>query len=93
MLVVAEENVEAIVETYAGLGGGGADGGGVYFTNAVTEIVAGQDSRIDRKLQHEGPRAYHVAAMSVQLAVSATFVCARRHARGAACRATTSASP
>lgn len=70
VLVVAEENVEAtLIETF------GASRDGVYFTNAVTEIVAGQDSRIDHcRLQHESTKAYHVAAMQVTLARSATFV-------------------
>jgi Fe-S cluster assembly protein SufD len=70
VLVVAEENVEAtVVETYAGLGEG------VYFTNAVTEIVAAQDSRIDHcRLQHESQQAYHVSAMQVTLGKAATFV-------------------
>ena len=70
VLVVAEENVEAtVVETYAGLDGG------VYFTNAVTEIVAAQDARIDHcRLQLESPQAYHVSAMQVTLGQAATFV-------------------
>src|SRR5207249_3314359 len=41
VLVIADDNVEAqIVESYVG-------GAGVYFTNAVTEIVLGKDCRID----------------------------------------------
>ena len=57
------------VETYAGAGDG------MYFTNAVTEIVAGRDSRIDHcKLQQESLAAYHVSTMQVQLAHGANFV-------------------
>lgn len=70
VLVIAEENVEAsIVETYAG------DGEGEYFTNAVTEIVAGQDCRLDHcKLQQETLEAFHVATMQVQLGAGAQLV-------------------
>jgi Fe-S cluster assembly protein SufD len=43
----------AIVETYVG--------SGAYFTNAVTEIVAGEGSVIDHyRLECESPEAYHV---------------------------------
>ena len=70
VLVVAEENVEAtIVESYVG------ERAGTYFTNAVTEIIAGADSRIDHcKLQQESLEAYHVATMQVHLSRSARFV-------------------
>jgi Fe-S cluster assembly protein SufD len=70
VLVVAEENVEAaFVESYVG------EGDGTYFTNAVTEIIAAQDSRIDHcKLQQESHDAYHVATTQVNLARSARFV-------------------
>lgn len=56
VLIVAEENVEAqVVESYAGLSG-------VYFTNAVTEVVVGRDCRVDHcKLQQESLDAYHVS--------------------------------
>lgn len=74
VLVVAEDNVEAtIVESY--VGAPGDDGAGIYFTNAVTEIVAGRDCRIDHcKLQQESIEAYHVATMQVRLDRGATFV-------------------
>lgn len=70
VLAVAEENVEAtFVESYVG------EGSGVYFTNAVTEIVGGADSRIDHcKLEQESPRASHIATMQVHLSRSARFV-------------------
>ena len=73
VLVLAEDNVEAtIVESYVGDGG---ENGGVYFTNAVTEIVCGADCRIDHcKLQQESLAAYHVAAMQVILGRATTFV-------------------
>jgi Fe-S cluster assembly protein SufD len=69
VLVIAEENVEAtVVESYVGQSG-------VYFTNAVTEIVCGADCRIDHcKLQQESLEAYHVATMQVNLDRAANFV-------------------
>ena len=72
VLVVAEENSEvAIVESYCG----DRDSTGIYFTNAVTEIVSGADSRIDHnKLQMESLAAYHVATMQVELGRNAKFV-------------------
>jgi len=70
VLITAEENAHAtIVETYAG------ESTGVYFTNAVTEIVQAPGSRIDHcKMQQELPTAYHIASMNVQLAQNAGFV-------------------
>jgi len=69
VLVIADDNVEAqIVESYVATSG-------VYFTNAVTEIVLGKDCRIDHcKLQQESPDAYHVATMQVHLDRSTNFV-------------------
>jgi Fe-S cluster assembly protein SufD len=70
VLLVAEENAQAtLVETYAG------ESKGVYFTNAVTEIVQAPHSRIDHcKMQQELPSAYHIASMNVHLAHDASFV-------------------
>jgi len=45
-----------VVETHAGLDGE------VYFTNAVTDVVAGDDARVDHyRIQLEGPAAYHIS--------------------------------
>jgi Fe-S cluster assembly protein SufD len=70
VLITAGENAQAtIVETYAG------ESTGVYFTNAVTEIVQAPHSRIDHcKMQQELHSAYHIASMNVQLAHDASFV-------------------
>lgn len=56
-LVVVESGASAaVVETYGGVGDG------VYWTNAVTEIVAADGARVDTyRVQHETPQAYHVA--------------------------------
>jgi Fe-S cluster assembly protein SufD len=69
VLVVLEENAQAtIVESYAG-------GEGVYWTNAVTEIVAGQHARIDHcKLQQESMQAYHVSTTHASLGRESNFV-------------------
>lgn len=73
LLVIAEENVEAtLVETYGGAGG--HEGRPPYFTNSVTEIIAGPDCRIDHcKLQQEAISAFHVATMQVMLGARAVF--------------------
>jgi len=52
-----------IVETYSGAGS--------YFTNAVTEIVAGSGSVVDHyKVQLESPAAFHVGVMFASLAAA-----------------------
>ena len=68
-LIVAGANTQVkIVESYVGLDKA------VYFTNAVTEIVAGENSVIDHyKLQRESVQAFHVATLQIQQARSTTF--------------------
>ncbi len=58
-LIVTETSSQVtIVETYAALGGG------VHFTNAVTEIVAGEDAVIDHyRIGLEPSEAYHVGSL------------------------------
>ncbi len=67
VLVVAGDRTQArIVETYAG------PRGAAYFTNAVTEIVAGENSAVDHyKVQEESFEAFHIASMHVHAARSA----------------------
>lgn len=61
----ASSQVE-IIESYAGLGSG------VYFTNAVTEVVAGENATIDHyKLQRESLEAFHIGTVQLQLERSA----------------------
>ena len=56
LVVVEREARASIVETYAALRDHG------YWTNAVTEIVAGDGARVDyHRVQRESDRAYHVA--------------------------------
>ena len=60
LVVMGEDSQCALVESY-----GGPDGLR-YFTNAVTEVVAGESAVLDHyKLQHEGVDGYHVASMHV----------------------------
>ena len=63
-LIVAGDRTQArIVETFTGARGA------AYFTNAVTELVAGENAVIDHyKVQEESFEAFHVAAMHVHAA-------------------------
>ena len=55
-----------LVESYVGAGG--------YFTNAVTEVVAGDGAVVDHyKVQQESSEAFHVSTMQVSLGRSANF--------------------
>lgn len=60
-LIVVERDAAAdVVETYVGLGDG------VYWTNGVTEVVAGDGARVRvYRVQREGGRSYHVATTHV----------------------------
>jgi Fe-S cluster assembly protein SufD len=58
LFVIARGAQAAIVETYAGTG--------TYFTNAVTELVAGEGAVVDHyKLECESIEAFHVATMQI----------------------------
>jgi Fe-S cluster assembly protein SufD len=66
LIVVGPHAHCTIVETYRG--------SGRYFTNAVTEIVAGDGAVIDHyKIQQESPEAYHVATLQATLGRSTNF--------------------
>lgn len=67
-LIVAGANAQAkIVESYGGIDGQ------VYFTNAVTEVVAGENAVIDHyKLQRESREAFHVATVEFRQQRDAT---------------------
>lgn len=64
IVVVAGANSEAaLVETYAGIDGGAS------FTNAVTEVVLGENARLHHyKLQVETDAAFHVASLHAEQA-------------------------
>jgi Fe-S cluster assembly protein SufD len=61
-LIVIESNAQAsVVESYVAL----ADG--AYFTNPVTEIVAGDNAIVRHyKVERESAQAYHIAAQQLQ---------------------------
>lgn len=61
LIVVAADARLTVMESYWGLGDG------VCFTNGVTELAAGKSAAIDHyKIQEEGPRSFHVAALQIQ---------------------------
>ncbi len=68
-LIVAGANSQlTVMESYVGLEED------VYFTNAVTEIVAGPDAIVDHyKLQRESRAAFHVATLQIQQDRSSNF--------------------
>jgi Fe-S cluster assembly protein SufD len=66
LILVGADAHCTIIETYQGQG--------AYFTNAVTEIVAGDASVVDHyKVQRESREAFHVATMQATLGRSANF--------------------
>src|ERR1035437_6530156 len=66
LIVVGPDAHCTIVETYSGTGS--------YFTNAVTEIVAGSGSVVDHyKVQLESSSAFHVGVLFASLGRSANF--------------------
>jgi len=61
LVLIDDASQASIVESYAGLNGGR------YFTNAVTEIVVGEDARLDHyNVQREAVQGYHVRSLHVQ---------------------------
>jgi Fe-S cluster assembly protein SufD len=69
-LLVLEDGAQAtVIESYIGLGSE------AYFTNAVTELVLGQNAVAEHcKMEREGSGAFHIATLQVQQARSSTFV-------------------
>lgn len=69
LLVIAEPNSEmTLVKSFVGTPG-------LHWCNPVTEIVAGQDARVDHyKLEHGTSDALHVSTMQVKLDRNASFV-------------------
>jgi len=68
LVVVGADAHCTIVERYQGAGEG------VYFNNAVTEIVAGDRAVVDHyKVQQETTRAFHISTLQATLGQSATF--------------------
>lgn len=61
-LIIADVDSQAtVIESYVG------PDSGVYFTNGVTEIVAGENAVIDHyKVQREGEQAFHVGRLQLR---------------------------
>ena len=70
LLALVGEHAEVrIIESYAG------PAGQVYFTNAVSEFVAGDRAIVDHyRVQRESAAAYHVGTMQVRTGRETTFV-------------------
>ncbi|MGH9826852.1 MAG: SufD family Fe-S cluster assembly protein, partial [Blastocatellia bacterium] len=68
-LIVAGRDCQAtVIQGFIGLGDE------VYFTNAVTEVVVGENSHINHfNLQAESSRAYHVATLQISQARSSSL--------------------
>jgi Fe-S cluster assembly protein SufD len=67
LIVVGNGSQVTIVESYIGQKD-------AYFTNAVTEIVAGENAVIDHyKLQQEGLEAFHVATLQIHQSRNSNF--------------------
>ena len=68
LLVAGPGSRARLVEHYLG------SGTGVGLTNAVTEVFAARDSRIEHvKLQEERPEAYHIAELHVRQEAGSHF--------------------
>jgi Fe-S cluster assembly protein SufD len=69
VLLVAGEGSEAtVIESYA------STGEGVYWTNAVVEIVLADNARLEYyKVQRESQQAFHIATTAVSLGRAAGF--------------------
>ncbi len=67
LIVIGAGSHATVVESYLGRGA-------KYFTNAVTEIVAGDHSVVDHyKLQEEDERSSHIATLQIQIGRDANF--------------------
>lgn len=68
-LFVAEKNSQVtIIEHYV------SEAASIYFTNAVTEIVAEENAIVDHiKLQEESKKAFHIARMEVDQERTSNF--------------------
>ena len=70
LVVMGAHSQATIVETY------GAARAGQYLTNAVTELVAGENATLDHyKVQRESAASFHVGAMYVRAARDASLAC------------------
>ena len=70
LIIVGARSTVSLVESYFGI----EPEQSPYFTNAVTEIVCGEDSAVDHhKLQNELNSAFHIATLQVQQCRGSNF--------------------
>jgi Fe-S cluster assembly protein SufD len=68
LIIVGDDSQASIIEDYLALGENS------YFTNAVTEIVVGENSVVEHyKLQAENEKAFHISTVEVTQARSSSF--------------------
>jgi Fe-S cluster assembly protein SufD len=68
LILAGERSQCRIVETYVGIRGD------KYFTNAVTEVVAGENAVVDHyRVQEESREAHHISSLHIHASRSATF--------------------
>ncbi|MBV9084025.1 MAG: Fe-S cluster assembly protein SufD [Acidobacteriaceae bacterium] len=66
LIIVGPGSQVRLIERYTGRGR--------YFTNAVTEIVVGENATVEHvKLEQESPEAFHVATIQVHQARNSNF--------------------
>jgi len=62
LFLLEEDSQATVIESYV------SSSDAAYFTNAVTEMVAGDNARLEHvKLQDESPSAFHIAAIDATL--------------------------
>jgi len=68
LIVAGPKSKATVVESYVAINGT------TYFTNSVTEILAGEEANIDYyKIQREGTEAFHIGTTQVELQRAAAF--------------------
>jgi Fe-S cluster assembly protein SufD len=68
LILVARDAQASFIESYVSLSDQ------VHFTNAVTEIVAGENAVVEHyRIQQESPRAFHIATVQIYQDRSSSF--------------------
>lgn len=69
-LIIAEASSKlTVIESYV------STGKGVYFTNAVEELIIGENAMVEHcKFQDESPEAFHIAAIHAHLGRNCNFI-------------------
>jgi Fe-S cluster assembly protein SufD len=71
LIVVGEAASAKVIEHYITLGNGSAE---PYFTNAVTELVLGEDALLEHvKFQAESEKAFHIATLQAHQAKASVW--------------------